>query len=65
MCIRDSLLYRELESLARGGNPDLHEAGDPAEAAIAKLLCRLCGPTIFFDASPVSYTHLKREHERR
>lgn len=45
------LLYRELESLARGGNPDLHEAGDPAEAAIAKLLCRLCGPTIFFDAS--------------
>lgn len=40
--------YQEQEALGAEGILSLKEAEDPVEAVISKLLCRLCGPTIFF-----------------
>ena len=40
--------YQEQEALGAEGILNLKETEDPVEAVISKLLCRLCGPTIFF-----------------
>lgn len=41
--------YQEREALGVEDILNLKEAEDPVEAGISKLLCRLCGPTIFFN----------------
>ena len=41
--------YQEREALGVKDILNLKEAGDPVEAGISKLLCRLCGPSIFFN----------------
>lgn len=40
--------YQEREALGADDILNLKEAENPAEAGISKLLCRLCGPTFFF-----------------
>ncbi|MCB6201636.1 diguanylate cyclase domain-containing protein [Extibacter muris] len=41
--------YQERDALGTEDILNLKEAEDPVEAGISKLLCRLCGPTIFFN----------------
>lgn len=41
--------YQERDALGAEDILNLKEAEDPVEAGISKLLCRLCGPTFFFN----------------